>query len=187
MKPLAEQLRDAVALGFAIGVLVLLCSLWWLSPKFGSSHAVPVAAARTQLSVFKTALYAFEVDNGFYPTGLQALVQQPAGATNWHGPYLFNIPRDPWGRDYVYVYPARQSDSTSPFELRSLGPPAQNAPIVLSSGLTHAESLSCGDHMVSIGSAANRWAEHHERYLPADLLPPTWSKHRILRFISEEY
>jgi hypothetical protein len=40
-----------------------------------------------------------ELDNGFYPSGnngLRDLIRQPVGASNWHGPCLKTIPKDPW-------------------------------------------------------------------------------------------
>ena len=72
---------------------------------------------------FKTALDAFEVDNGYYPkgkSGLLDLVQRPANAQNWHGPYLDNIPKDPWQNDYIYECPGRHNSSS--FDLMSVGP-----------------------------------------------------------------
>ena len=142
MKPFADRMRDGILLGCCIGFLVLISSLLLLRPRFGQSHRAPIAAAQTQLAIFKTALDAFESDNSFYPAGLQALVQQPSGATNWHGPYLDGIRKDPCDRDYVYNYPAKQKDSGSAFDLRSLGPPDQNSPVVWSPGLTHPMSES---------------------------------------------
>jgi general secretion pathway protein G len=87
-------------------------------------------AAMTQIATFKTALDAFQVDNGFYPTGrdgLQALIKQPAGTTNWQGPYLNGIPKDPWGHEYFYECPGRHN--TNSYDISSPGPPRQNTPI----------------------------------------------------------
>ena len=60
-----------------------------------------------------TALNLYEVDNGFFPKSLQDLVQQPADARNWHGPYLKKLPVDPWGNPYVYYYPGKHNPSSS--------------------------------------------------------------------------
>jgi general secretion pathway protein G len=71
----------------------------------------------------KSALGAFEVDNGSYPkgsNGLLELVQQPTGATNWHGPYLEKTPLDPWGTKYFYEYPGKHQ--TNGYDLFSAGP-----------------------------------------------------------------
>jgi general secretion pathway protein G len=61
-----------------------------------------IAAAKTEISNFDTALSMFEVDNGSYPKGgdgLQALITKPNDAQNWKGPYLHKnkVPLDPWG------------------------------------------------------------------------------------------
>jgi general secretion pathway protein G len=81
--------------------------------------------ARTQLSLLATALDSYRLDNGDYPTtaqGLAALRTKPTSApvpANWRGPYLRrDVPVDPWGRAYVYSYPAAWG---AQFELYSLG------------------------------------------------------------------
>jgi general secretion pathway protein G len=68
----------------------------------------------------KTALDEFEVDNGFYPSSLQDLLQQPHNAKNWHGPYLDNPPVDPWGNVYQYAYPGKHNPTG--YDLWSMGP-----------------------------------------------------------------
>jgi general secretion pathway protein G len=99
-----------------IGILAAL-----VIPKMvGRSEQARQAAAHADLSSIKTALDAYEVDNGFYPKSLQDLIQQPGNARNWHGPYLDNLPVDPWGNPYVYAYPGRHNPSG--FDLSSVGP-----------------------------------------------------------------
>jgi len=70
----------------------------------------------------KSALDAYEVDNGFYPKSLQDLIQQPSNAKNWHGPYFDPpvLPVDPWGNPYVYYYPGKHNPSG--YDLLSVGP-----------------------------------------------------------------
>jgi len=68
----------------------------------------------------KSALGAYEVDNGFYPKSLQDLLVQPANAKNWHGPYLDKLPTDPWGNPYIYYYPGKHSANS--YDLLSTGP-----------------------------------------------------------------
>ncbi|MGH7991974.1 MAG: type II secretion system major pseudopilin GspG [Limisphaerales bacterium] len=99
-----------------IGILAAL-----VIPKMvGRSEQARQAAAHADLSSIKTALDAYEVDNGFYPKGLQDLIQQPSNAKNWHGPYLDNLPVDPWNNPYVYAYPGRHNPNG--FDLSSVGP-----------------------------------------------------------------
>jgi general secretion pathway protein G len=68
--------------------------------------------ARAQISALATTLELYALDNGTFPpqqAGLNALVQQPQGATKWRGPYLKNAEGliDPWGRAYLYKFPGR--------------------------------------------------------------------------------
>lgn len=99
-----------------IGILAAL-----VVPKMmGRSEQARQAAARADIAAVKTSLDAFEVDNGYYPKGLQDLVLQPRDTRNWHGPYLDKVPQDPWGNDYVYAQPGRHN--TSGFDLSSVGP-----------------------------------------------------------------
>jgi prepilin-type N-terminal cleavage/methylation domain-containing protein len=58
-----------------------------------------------------------------YPKGISGLldlVQKPRDAVNWRGPYLDNIPKDPWGNDYVYECPGKHN--TSSYDVMSVGP-----------------------------------------------------------------
>ena len=90
-------------------------------PKMvGRSEQARQTAAHADLSSIKTALDAYEVDNGFYPKSLQDLIQQPSNARNWHGPYLDNLPVDPWGNPYVYAFPGRHNPNG--FDIYSIGP-----------------------------------------------------------------
>ncbi|MCL4853760.1 MAG: type II secretion system major pseudopilin GspG [Bryobacteraceae bacterium] len=73
-----------------------------------------ITAARTQINSFMTALGTYKLDTGTFPTteqGLQALRTRPQNVNQWQGPYLpAEIPVDPWGRPYVYVYPGEHGD-----------------------------------------------------------------------------
>jgi general secretion pathway protein G len=81
---------------------------------FRKTDTARVTAARTQINMFMTALGAYKLDTGTFPTteqGLQALRAQPSGLTQWQGPYLpQEIPVDPWGRPYIYKYPGEHGD-----------------------------------------------------------------------------
>jgi len=93
-----------------IGLFVALVgpSLW---KKVDSSK---VTAARTQIQNFMTALGQYKLDTGTFPTteqGLHALREKPAEVNQWAGPYMpQEIPKDPWGHDYVYKYPGEHGD-----------------------------------------------------------------------------
>jgi len=81
-------------------------------------------AARADINAgIKPALAAFKVDTGFFPkgsNGMLELLQQPTGATNWHGPYLEKLPVDPWGNKYFYEYPGKHNPNG--YDLFSAGP-----------------------------------------------------------------
>jgi general secretion pathway protein G len=107
-------------------VLVILATLAAIVyPKvMGRSEQARVTAAQTQIANFKTALDAFEVDNGYYPkgkNGLNDLVQQPRDVVSWHGPYLDSIPKDPWNNDYIYDCPGKHNPSS--YDISSPGSP----------------------------------------------------------------
>lgn len=73
-----------------------------------------VTLAHAQINSFMTALSAYKLDTGLYPSteeGLQALRARPANLTQWQGPYLpQEIPVDPWGHPYVYKFPGEHGD-----------------------------------------------------------------------------
>jgi len=102
-----------------IGILAAL-----VIPKIvGRSEQARATAAHADLSSIKTALDAFEVDNGFYPKSIQDLVTVPSNAKNWHGPYLEKVPQDPWGNDYKYYFPGKRNAGS--YDLLSIGPDAK--------------------------------------------------------------
>ena len=74
------------------------------------SDTARITAARAQINSFMTALGAYKLDTGLYPTtdqGLNALRSQPEGVNQWQGPYLpQEIPDDPWGNAYFYLFPS---------------------------------------------------------------------------------
>ncbi len=93
-------------------VVVIIMGLfaYFVLPKFmGQADKAKKTAARAQISSYGTALSAYKLDVGTYPTseqGLQALRTQPEGVANWQGPYVQqDIAPDPWGHPYVYKFP----------------------------------------------------------------------------------
>jgi len=81
---------------------------------------------KQDISTISSALNLYKLDNYRYPTtdqGLEALVQKPTSEPlpkNWR-PYLQNLPRDPWGNDYLYLSPGEHGD----FDLYTLGADGQ--------------------------------------------------------------
>lgn len=96
-----------------VTIIALFAAL--VAPQmFKHADKARVTSARVQINNFKTALGAYKLDTGVYPTteqGLQALRVAPANVPMWAGPYLqMDVPNDPWGRPYVYKYPGEHGD-----------------------------------------------------------------------------
>lgn len=87
----------------------------------GRSEQARVQVAEADInSNIATALKLYEMDNGNFPKseeGLNALLNKPASALNWNGPYLERAPLDPWGKPYKYKCPGEHKD----YDLYSLG------------------------------------------------------------------
>src|SRR5476649_193167 len=77
-----------------IGILAAL-----VIPKIAGTgeHSRIVAAGADIKGGIKTAIDRYEIDNGYYPRNFNDLVQQPSDAKHWAGPYLDQLPIDPWG------------------------------------------------------------------------------------------
>ena len=103
-----------------VGIVVFYA----IRPRIGhGGHSHPALVRADINGGIRSALNAFKVDTGSYPkgsNGLLELVQQPIGATNWHGPYLEKLPVDPWGHKYIYEYPGKHQ--TNGYDLFSAGP-----------------------------------------------------------------
>ena len=95
-----------------IGVLAAL-----VAPKIMSRpEEARRIAAETDIRTIAQALDMYRMDNSRYPTteqGLKALVEKPALSPvpqRWNEEgYLREFPKDPWGNDYVYLSPGKQS------------------------------------------------------------------------------
>lgn len=79
-------------------------------------------AARIQVQNLSTILDLYRLEIGRYPTsdeGLNALLEAPADAPQWNGPYVRNPKMivDPWGTPYRYQFPGRHGE----FDVFSLG------------------------------------------------------------------
>lgn len=114
MTPCPDQARRKAQTGLTLfellvvlAIIALLAAL--VAPRVvGYLGRAKSDAARSQLANIATSLELFYYDVGRYPTpaeGLRSLVDQPASAAGWAGPY-FKDPAgltDPWGRDYLYA------------------------------------------------------------------------------------
>jgi general secretion pathway protein G len=101
-----------------IGALVAM-----VMPRLtGRGEQAKVSAAKADVqSNIATALKLYELDNGNFPgteEGLGALLNKPASAANWNGPYIEKKPIDPWGKEYKYKSPGEHRVD---YDLYSLG------------------------------------------------------------------
>ena len=70
----------------------------------------------------QSALKFYRLDNYRYPTqsqGLEVLVSAPSGSTaaKWNGPYLEQLPKDPWQKPYRYANPGTHGKNVEVFTL----------------------------------------------------------------------
>lgn len=99
-------------------ILALLAAL--VGPKIlGRTDDAKIAAAKDQVRSIESALKLYKLDNGTYPAteqGLHALVEKPTVGQipkNYKTEgYLESkqVPKDPWGNDYIYLSPGEHGD-----------------------------------------------------------------------------
>ena len=109
----------------ALAIVAIMGTFVTLS-LIGNVDKANIQKLKGDIGTLKTALQTYKIDNGYYPTteqGLQALVQRPTSEPipqNYPSSgYLgsTSVPKDPWKRDYIYIYPGRHGD----FDLYTLG------------------------------------------------------------------
>lgn len=114
-------LIELMVVMFILGLLAML-----VAPRLmGRVGKAKQNTAQTQIQMLATALDLYHLDVGRYPTdeeGLKALYVKPENLPSWSGPYLDKqVPKDPWGRDYLYKNPGEHG----PYDLSSLGADGQ--------------------------------------------------------------
>lgn len=115
--------------GFTLLELLVVLAILGLIATFAAPQALKWLSgaksdsARIQVEALGTGIDLYRLDVGSYPPDLEALVTQPPGADRWDGPYLRKktVPKDPWGRDYIYRHPG----DNGPYDLYSLGADGQ--------------------------------------------------------------
>ncbi len=96
-----------------LGVLAAL-----IVPKIlGRGDDARITATKADIASIKSALKLYYLDNQRYPTtaqGLDALVIKPTLEplpVSWKtGGYLDKLPKDPWGKPYLYARPGLRGD-----------------------------------------------------------------------------
>jgi len=75
-----------------------------------------ITRVQQDLRGIESALKFYRLDNFTYPSseqGLQALVTRPGDPNirNWNaGGYLDRLPKDPWGKQYLYLNPGQNGE-----------------------------------------------------------------------------
>lgn len=117
-------LIEVIVVVVILGILAAM-----VVPKFFDKPGeARLVKAKSDIQALATALNLYRLDNFAYPStdqGLQALVQKPGGmpeARNWKSSgYVDRVPKDPWGREYLYLSPGQRGE----FDLYSLGADGQ--------------------------------------------------------------
>ena len=114
-------LVEIMAVLVILGILATLAMLN-LNPVLDRANLEKI---RADMATTGQALELYRFNELTYPTssqGLDALINPHSELKNPFlfpkGGYLSAIPKDPWGRDYIYEYPPRRSTS---YDLYTLG------------------------------------------------------------------
>ena len=114
-----KNLKGFTLIEIMVVIIILGLLAGLVLPKFlGQEEKAKREVTKTQIRALESALDSYKLDNGFYPTtdqGLDALIKQPEAGripAKWRdGGYLkpARIPKDPWGKDYVYISPGSEN------------------------------------------------------------------------------
>ncbi len=127
MKNLKQAGFTLIEILVVVSILAILGAL--IVPKImDRPNEARVVAAKHDIGAVLAALKLYKLDNGRYPTteqGLRALVEKPSSGqlpANWKtGGYLEKMPKDPWGREYIYLNPGIKGE----IDVMSYGADAQ--------------------------------------------------------------
>ncbi len=90
-----------------LAIIALIAAL--VGPRlFAQLDRSKTTSARVQAKSLASGLDTMRLDIGRFPTQEEGLtlLESAHGAANWNGPYLSgSLPKDPWGRDYIYAAP----------------------------------------------------------------------------------
>jgi len=123
----AHALRGFTLIELLVVIAIIATLAAVVAPAvFRNVGDAKVNAAKSQVEIFALALDSYRLDNDVFPTtaqGLEALRVQPTlgdPPRNWRGPYLRKlVPRDPWGRPYLYVAPGKENPTS--YDVYTLG------------------------------------------------------------------
>ncbi len=101
-------------------VVILGILATYIAPRFmGRAEDAKAVKTKVDIAALETSLKLYKLDNSNYPTteqGILALIEKPStepAPMNWKEKgYLAKerIPKDPWGREYLYLSPGVHDD-----------------------------------------------------------------------------
>ena len=112
--------RSGFTLIEVVVVIVILVMLASIATPLYFRHVrnAKISTAKTQIKLLEQSLMDLKLDTGSSPQSLDALTENVDQVEKWDGPYIKpNVPKDPWGNEYVYVFPGEHGD----FDLSSYG------------------------------------------------------------------
>jgi general secretion pathway protein G len=126
--PCGRRERRRGQAGFTLVELLVVLIILGLIAAFAAPRVIKfVGGAKTdsaniQIERISGVLDLYRLQVGRYPDeeeGLNALMERPADAPDWDGPYLKKADAlvDPWGQPYIYRFPGEHGE----YDLYSLG------------------------------------------------------------------
>lgn len=122
--------RRSAEHGFTLVELLVVIVIIGLLATIVAINVIPagnqarVEKAKADIATLEQALEQYRLDNMTYPgaaDGLQALLTPPGGLAQperyRQGGYIKKLPKDPWGKPYLYNAPGRKGA----FDIYSLG------------------------------------------------------------------
>jgi len=129
----ATRVKRRGQAGFTLVELLVVLIILGLIAAFAAPRVIKFVggaksdSAKIQVERLSGVLDLYRLQVGRYPSdgeGLDALMEAPAEASNWDGPYLKKADAliDPWGRPYLSRFPGEHGD----YDLFSLGADGQD-------------------------------------------------------------
>jgi general secretion pathway protein G len=124
--PVRQRAIGFTLLELLVVVVIIGLLVSYVGPRYFSQVGKSeIGTAKAQIDAIEKALDQYRLDTGHYPAAevaLGGLYARPPSEPKWNGPYLKKaVPKDPWGKDYVYKIPGEHSE----YDLLSYGKDGQ--------------------------------------------------------------